>query len=193
LATWSYGDRPIYYILIDGTPGFSDRSLAFLDGAIHIPELKNFTLAHMVPQALWDARSRTLYKPDPAPWSRYNMVIAMLFTGYIMRQAVQFVVLCDYRDGETFPKCLIFQRGDFSRETNGVLYGSSQNHSIYWVDLELQAPNLCQLGDSMELQIENQVYNISATFEWESEESLASGAEMFSLKFKIRKDRKKRL
>jgi Heterokaryon incompatibility protein (HET) len=193
LGTWSNGDWPTYYILIDWTPGFVGRSLAFLDGAIHIPEHKNFTLGHMVPQALWDAKRRMLYKPDPAPWSRYNMVIAMLFTGHISGQDVQIVVLCDYRNGTSFPKCIIFESGNFSRETNGMLYGSSQNHSIYWVDLELQAPILCQLKDSLELKIENQVYYISATFEKESKEGPAIGAEMFSLNLKISKRRKKKL
>lgn len=191
-ADWRKDDQPSYHIVIDWVTGSLDRSLAFVQGALHIPEQADFTLDWTVPDALWDTRRRTFLKPNPTQSSRYNMVVAMHFTGRIARTDVQLVVLCDYIDGQSLPECHIFRREDYAREACFLLHGSRQNHSIDWVDFEYQVPILARLGNSLSFEIEHQAHVISAVFKNTVDNDYNGGAEVFSLTLEYRTGKRKR-
>jgi len=172
-----------YYILIDPVATSLMSSSAFRDRAVHVPLDNVFTLRETVPQTLWDFTDRVFLRPKPYNWIQFPMAIAMSFRGTIAGKKVSLVVLCDYRT--QVPICKVFIWDKYRRQAEMIFHGRYRNDSIFWADLEIQAPDLLNLNDSVEITVGAEVVSISVSFEKGIVERISRKVELFSLKFNI--------
>jgi hypothetical protein len=113
----------------------------------------------------------------------YIMAIAMLFRGTMAGKEVSLVVLCDYRT--EVPICKVFIWDKCRRQAAMIFDGRYRNDSIFWADLEIQAPDLLGLNDSVEITVGAEVVSIAVSFEKGSVKSISRKVELFSVKFNI--------
>jgi hypothetical protein len=173
-----------YYILIDPiTANIVSSSSRFRDCAVHIPFGDVFRLEDTVPETLWDLTDRVFLRPKPYKWTRYPMAIAMAFRGTLAGRVVHLVVLCDYRN--RFPICKVFRRHEYSLQAAMIFQGRYRSESIFWVDLEIQLPEISLLRNCVEIRVGSEVFSISASFERGIVESISREAKLFSLNFNI--------
>ena len=185
--SWRILDRfdvTSYYILIDPiTTNISSYSSSFRERAIHVPFDDVFRLADKVPESLWDFRDRVFLRPKPYTWTQYPTAIAMAFRGSLARTNLELIVLCDYRD--EFPTCKIFQRHEYSHQVEMIFSGRHRSESIFWEEIAIDAPEILQLSDCVELRVRNDVYRISASFETGIVASVSTASVLYSLKLYI--------
>jgi len=176
-------DATDYYILIDPITADAASLSTFRDSAVHVPFDDIFRLEVTFPNSLWDVTDRVFLRPKPYSWARYPMVMALAFHGTLAGRVVHLVVLCDYR--KQVPIGKVFMRSQYCRQAAVIFQGRYRNDSIYWADLEMQAPNILLLSNCVEIRLGNQTFRISASFEKGIVESILREVELFSLNFNV--------
>ncbi|KAI9855986.1 MAG: hypothetical protein M1813_009311 [Trichoglossum hirsutum] len=176
-------DPTDYYILTDPTTANTISSSTFRDHAIHVPLNDVFRLVEVVPETLWDIEDRVCLRPKPYPWVRYPMAIAIAFRGELAGSEVRLVVLCDCRTRE--PICRVFEWGQYRHQAAMIFKGRQRSESIYWADLEIQAPQIFHLSDCVEIRVGNQVFSIIVSLKKEIVESISTKVELHSLNLNI--------
>jgi hypothetical protein len=178
-----------FYILMDPKPNI--LKISFWNCSLHIPPNESLEIVDTIPETLWDVTNRLFLKPKPYSWTRYPMVIAMTFRGKILGETMCLVVLCDYRGdytnrgNETSPSCKVFWKGDYPREEALIFRGRDRENSIYWPQLEIDAPHILQLSSTAETRVGKRVISVSASFEKGVVASITAKEDLFSLKFDI--------
>ena len=180
-------DATDYYILLDSAAHRHSSEWGFRSGAVRIPFHSDdlFTLYDVVPTALWDATDRVFLRPKPYTWSRYPMVLAAAFEGSLVNSTVSLVVLCDYRSTNRPPVCKLSERSHFQHEAEMIFKGRHRNESTYWADLELQAPRVLELTDSVDVKVGHQVFTISVSLVQGNVEIDSSEINMLNLVFDV--------
>jgi hypothetical protein len=172
-----------YHILVDPNPAIPILHSKYRDTALHVPINDIFTLEDTVPENLWDFTDRIFLRPSPYIWAQYPTALAMVFRTTITKIPVDIVVLCDFRGGEPVSK--VFDKSQYSREASMLFEGRYRHESIYWADLELQAPDIFFLTNKMKLRCGNRNQIFSVSFEKGIIESISENKEVFSLKFNV--------
>jgi hypothetical protein len=173
-----------YYILTEPKANISDIILRY--GALHVPSNDTFKADDAVPETLWDVTNCAFLKPKLQASSRYPMVIAIAFHGILSGKDMRLVVLCDYRnDRGDLPICRVFWEGDYPHEEAMIFQEQNRTEGIYWSQLEIDAPHILQLKNSVEKKAGSRVHNIAVVFEKRVVPSISQKAELFSLKFNI--------
>ena len=106
-----------------------------------------------------------------------------MFCGIIVGKEVLLIVLCDYRIEVLICKVFIWDK--YRRQAVMIFNRRYRNNSIFWADLEIQAPNLLDLNNSIEVIIGAEVISIAVLFKKGSVESISRKVELFSVKFNI--------
>jgi hypothetical protein len=109
----------------------------------------------------------------------------MRFSGIVQGDVVDLVVLCDYRDMEPVGK--VFKLGQYRRQEAIVFRERNRNKSVYWTELELEAPEILLLRNCIEIVVKSQVFSISVLFEKRIVDSISKDVAVFSLSFDISK------
>lgn len=148
------------YVIIDWDESKNLLSKSFRTRAIHVPETDIFSLQDAIPETLWDPSDRMLLKPQPYKWSRYQIVLAMRFTAAIP-DTPELVVLCDAR--EYPPKAVLCVSQDQCRIEDLLFRGSRREDSMPWFDLELHAPSIRELSDTIKVDTDSKSYTISVS------------------------------
>ena len=176
-------DVPDYHILIDPVIANLRALSTFRDSAVHVPFGDIFELENIVPENLWDVTDRVFLRPKPYSWTRYPMVIAMEFSGTLAGNKARLVILCDYR--KLPPKLRIFEWDTYRHQAAMIFKRTThRNESILWTDLEIQAPELLALKNSIELKrARDEVCHISVSFDKGIVGKVSMDVEMFSLRF----------
>lgn len=173
-----------YYILTE--PKVNISEMMFREGALHVPSDDTFQIKDTVPETLWDVTNCVFLKPKPYASMRYPMVIAITFNGKLSGKDVRLVVLCDYQEWvKDLPICRVFWEGDYPHEEAMIFQERNKTEGIYWSQLEIDAPHILQLGNSVEKKVGSRVHNIAVGFEKGMVPSISEKVELFSLKFNI--------
>ena len=172
-----------YYILTDSKANVSH--LSFRTSALHIASDDIFKLEDTVPETLWDVTDKVFLKPKPYSWIRYPMVIALEFRGSLLGENLELVVFCQYKEGDSFPKCKVFWKGSFPRE-EAIIFQQRRNRqeSIHWSQFEIDAPHILGLNNNVERRVGKKIIKVRAYFE-KGIVSIPELVEMFSLKFDV--------
>lgn len=151
------------YILLDPTAAVTDTSSSFRNLAIHVPFHDAFQLHEATPETLWDHTDRVFLRPKRYHWINCPIVLAMRFTLRLINTSVPLVLLCDFR--EAVPSLKVFNENTYHRESKIIFQQRYKEEGITWEDLEIQAPSIHPLNDSMTMRIGTRLFVVSALLE----------------------------
>ncbi|KAI9773658.1 MAG: hypothetical protein M1840_006932 [Geoglossum simile] len=110
----------------------------------------------------------------------------MAFHGKFAGEDVYLTVLCDYRKSK--PTCKLLSKDQYHRQAAMIFKGRYRSESIYWADLEAQAPGIASLSNSVRIRAGSQGLTISVSFKEGIVESISTEVKLFSLSFDIQTD-----
>ena len=146
------------YIMLDPPTTIFRTSSSFRHLVIHVPFQEAFQFQEAIPEALWDHTDRVFLRPIAYHWSRYP-TLAVRFSVHLINATVQLVLLCGYR--EAIPILKVFDQNTYLRESNIIFQQRYRENGINWEDLEIQAPGVCALKESMTLKIEHHLFVVT--------------------------------
>jgi hypothetical protein len=151
------------YILLDPTAAVTGTSSSFRNLAIHVPFHDAFQLHEATPETLWDHTDRVFLRPKRYHWINYPIVLTMRFALRLINTSVPLVLLCDFR--EAVPSLKVFNENTYHRESKIIFQQRYKEEGITWEDLEIQAPSIHPLNDSMTMRIGTRLFVVSALLE----------------------------
>ena len=189
--TYNLHETKDYYILTGSIDVVHHTLYGFRHAAIHVPVNDVLVLVEAVPHILWDITDRVFLLQDPYDFDR-EIVYATSLCGTIADITVDLIALCSNNVGAgadvSACKLKLFLSKDYSRQT-AMLFGKSRERQddLSWADLQHKAPELLELGDSVELRRENEVVVVTAVLFSEdiAIHSIQAKVPVFSLKFTI--------
>ena len=146
-------------ILLDPTTTITKVSSSFRNLAIHVPVHDAIQLQEAIPETLWDHTDRVFLRPKRYHWIKYPMALAMRFSVRLMNTAVPLVLLCDYREAPPILK--VFNQNDYLRESIIIFQQRYREEGIAWEDLEIRAPNILMLNDSITIRVGTRLFAVS--------------------------------
>jgi len=129
--------------------------------ALHIPVNKNFRIADIVPESLWDITDHLFLRPKPYSWCRYETVLAVSLRARVLGKEVQLVVLCDCRN--VIPILRIFELSRYSRAADIIFRGPQREMSVTFSELEKREPELAMIKNEVDITVESKVTRISVS------------------------------
>lgn len=179
-----FTDITEFCIIIDPPARFTQpASFRFL--ALHVPQHDLFNLQYQFPDMLWDVTDRAFLKPGPYSFSRYSMVIAMVFSSPTLSGCDNIVVLCEWVDEASRPLCRIFNPENHRRETRFILQARHLETYLHWDELRSQEPEFCELGNELTVVMNDTNYRVSADIEEGIVERISRDRPVFSLKLHV--------
>jgi hypothetical protein len=158
-------DATDYYILLELAQNELSATHLYRRDAVRIAfhPGEAFVLRDAVPTKLWDATDGAFLRPKPYSWSRYPMVLATSIEYSLANSTIYIVVLCDYRRSDQRPTCKLVEQSHFQLEAQMIFSGKNRHESVYWADLELQAPSVLELSDCIDVKVGHLVFTISVS------------------------------
>lgn len=117
------------------------------------------------------------------------MALAMAFHGKIAGRRIDLVVLVDCRP--RYPEYMLFQRQTHRHRAAMIFDGKFRRESIFWEDLQLQAPELLQAYSSLKLQVDSEAFIVTASTNSRKLMTVAVEVKVHSLSLDVEKDRVK--
>lgn len=154
------GDPGDYYIVLDPSPLTSNQVIEFRKHGLHVPDHEVFRLEQTKPTSWWDERDCMFLIPSLK--KEDNILLVMAFSGILSGTTVDFVVLCDSNPGSwklQRPRCKVFSLGAYPDQAQAI-FQSRYTESLRWTDVRLQAPELMDITDTVEIASGNDLVRI---------------------------------
>ena len=167
------------YILLDPTTAITNSSSSFRYLAIHVPFHDAFQLQEAIPETLWDHTDRVFLRPTRYRWIKYPIVLAVRYTVCLINTTIPLVLLCDYR--EAVPILKVFDPTTYLRESKIIFQQRHREEGMTWDDLEIQAPGIHALNDSITIRIGTHRFVISASLKKATMQHMSHHVDVWSL------------
>ncbi|KAI1853991.1 hypothetical protein JX266_001132 [Neoarthrinium moseri] len=152
-------DIPDYHILIDPVMHPTRLAIPFRDGALHVPSSQYFTICDAIPTELWDHMGNIFLKPKPYQWCQHITVLGVAVQFRLGGVTVPMVVLCDCR----IRRQVKLLSGDKIHVFAASLFGGrNRRTSVEWRELEIEAPDLMEMGNTAEVTVKDRTFNVEA-------------------------------
>ncbi|QDS77536.1 hypothetical protein FKW77_000947 [Venturia effusa] len=177
-------DNIDFCIIVD-LPEEFDLPDSFRSLSLHVPQHRLFSLRDQCPDSLWDITDRAFLNVDRYNYCKYPVVMAMIFSASVLDVYVDIVVLCERNWETSLPLCRVFNLADHRRATKFIFQEKHGERHLHWDELELQAPELCGLGNEVVVVVHDISHRVTAHFEEEIVPKISTSRPVFTLKLHV--------